>query len=305
MKPPVSTALRQTVITLRRKHSHSEVARLTGLPIGTVKTICSRSGVFRDNQAHRALFALPAVKASGQTLPVVAVLPEQRSITGDQEVDAVLWLREVIATGRADLIEKAQRAAKKIKTPLLDLEKRYRNYLVANHPGNLFAALSSFDFGDLDALASRSTKKLTLRNEALARFGSVDALFADTPAEQFAIDTLAGLTRKAGSFWLEASEVAARFKARPDLMPNSLPDCLHELAYWRELYALRDAEGGTGAGDTSEQATAREDFAFVSLAHLRPRNSTESIAVINYLAAHERMDREETNDILLNVVGPG
>ena len=289
MKPPVSTALRQTVITLRRKLSHSEVARLTGLPIGTVKTICSRSGVFRDNQAHRALFALPAIKASGQTLPVVAVLPEQRSITGDQEVDAVLWLREVIATGRVDLI----------------LEKRYRNYLVANHPGNLFAALSSFDFGDLDALASRSTKKLTLRNEALARFGSVDALFADTPAEQFAIDTLAGLTRKAGSFWLEASEVAARFKARPDLMPNSLPDCLHELAYWRELYALRDAEGGTGAGDTSEQATAREDFAFVSLAHLRPRNSTESIAVINYLAAHERMDREETNDILLNVVGPG
>ena len=60
----------------------------------------------------------------------------------------MLWLREVIGTGKADLIEKAMQAAKKIKSPLADLEKRYRDHLVAANPGNWVAALSSFGFGE-------------------------------------------------------------------------------------------------------------------------------------------------------------
>ncbi|MEA9426149.1 hypothetical protein VCX68_06260 [Aeromonas caviae] len=45
---------REQVITLRRKHSLSEVASLAGLSLGTVKAIVSRSGLFTDNPRHEA-----------------------------------------------------------------------------------------------------------------------------------------------------------------------------------------------------------------------------------------------------------
>ena len=68
LKPLVSQDTRQRVIELQRRHSFAEVTKQTGLPVGTVKTICTRSGAFRDNPAHRALFALPPmIKASEQT----------------------------------------------------------------------------------------------------------------------------------------------------------------------------------------------------------------------------------------------
>jgi hypothetical protein len=59
MKRPVSPEQRQQVIDLRRSHSLADVASMTGLPLGTVKTLVSRSGRFSDNLAHRALFTLP------------------------------------------------------------------------------------------------------------------------------------------------------------------------------------------------------------------------------------------------------
>ena len=191
MKPAVSTDTHQRVVALRRRHSLREVAEHTGLPLGTVKTICSRSGAFRDNEKHRVLFSLPPIRESKQTLPAVPELPPQRTVTGDKEVDAVLWLRQLIGTGQAALIEKAFQAAKKIKTPLKELEKRYRDWLTTNQPGNLFAAFSSFDFADLEGLAKKSIQKAARQHEARSRFG--DDLFAETPAESFCITALHGL----------------------------------------------------------------------------------------------------------------
>ena len=52
----ISDEQRQRVITLRRNNSLSKVSELVGLPLGTVKTILSRSGLFKDNPAHRAMF---------------------------------------------------------------------------------------------------------------------------------------------------------------------------------------------------------------------------------------------------------
>lgn len=52
MKPAVSPYIRQHVLELRRSHSLRTVAERTSLPLGTVKTICSRSGAFRDNEAR-------------------------------------------------------------------------------------------------------------------------------------------------------------------------------------------------------------------------------------------------------------
>lgn len=130
------------VLELRRGHSLREVAAQTGLPLGTVKTICARSGAFKDNPQHRVLFTLPEVQSS--TTLAAPMLPTESPVTGDKEIDAVLWLREVIKTGRADLIEKAMEAAKRIKTPLKDLEKRYTAHLIAKIGGSWVTALGSF-----------------------------------------------------------------------------------------------------------------------------------------------------------------
>ncbi|WPP46619.1 hypothetical protein [Pseudomonas sp. AN-1] len=136
-KQRVSDEQRRQVLDLRRKHSLREVAEATGLPLGTVKTIVSRSGAFRDNAQHRALFTLPPVREAAETLPAEAPeLPPQEVVTGDRELDAVLWLRGVITTGNAAMIAKALEAAKRIKTPADTLEKRYAQYLATTtaHP---------------------------------------------------------------------------------------------------------------------------------------------------------------------------
>ncbi|MFG0323807.1 hypothetical protein ACF8EF_15955 [Pseudomonas sp. zjy_15] len=299
-KQRVSDDQRRLVLDLRRRHSLREVAEITGLPLGTVKTLVSRSGAFRDNEQHRVLFALPPISASTETLPSVPELPPQEVVTGDKEVDAVLWLRSIISTGQAVLIDRAMEGAKKIRTPLDALEKRYRDHLVATNPGHLFAAMSSFGFADLDALATRAIEQHRLRLEGTARFG--DALMADTEAESFCIEVLRGLERSGPLLDFDKAEVADRFNAHPELLPHTLADCLYELGYWDQLYRLRNTVD-RDASDGPAEATAREWFVFGLLAQIRPRDKAEALAVFRYLIASQRDDMAESEAILCNLIG--
>ncbi|MGO0632059.1 hypothetical protein ACTORR_18900 [Pseudomonas sp. SAR267] len=299
-KQRVSNEQRRQVLDLRRRHSLREVAEITGLPLGTVKTLVSRSGAYRDNEQHRVLFTLPPISASTETLPSVPELPPQEVVTGDKEVDAVLWLRSIINTGQAVLIDRAMEGVKKIKTSLDVLEKRYTAHLIATNPGHPFAAMSSFGFADLEALATRAIERHRLRLEGNARFG--DALLADTEAESFCIDALRGLeaTGQLGDF--DKSEVAARFNAHPELLPHTLADCLYELGYWDQLYRLRNAVD-RDASDGPAEATAREWFVFGLLAQIRPRDKAEALTVFRYLIASERDDMAESEAIVFNLIG--
>lgn len=301
MKPSVSAELRNRVIELRRSHSFSAVAKQTGLSVGTVKTICSRSGSFRDNPKHRALFSLPPIRESNQTLPAEIRIPEQEIVTGDIEVDAVIWLRRVISTGDMALVEMAMEAARKIKTPLVDIEKRYTKHLVSVNPGNVFATFASFDFHDLQGWATKSVERLTLRNEAISRFG--DSLFEDTKAELFCIECLRGLETD-GFNGLRDDQVNQCFMDFSELLPNTLSDCLYELAYWNDLYRLRRSVD-SDACESSPEASARDSFVFRRLAQIRPRSKDEAILVFHYLANDDvdRMSWIETNDILRNLIG--
>ncbi|MFT0517700.1 hypothetical protein [Pseudomonas faucium] len=299
-KQRVSDEQRRLVLDLRRRHSLREVAEITGLPLGTVKTLVSRSGAFRDNEQHRAMFTLPPISASTETLPSVPELPPQEVVTGDKEVDAVLWLRSIIGTGQAALIDRAMEGAKKIKTPLDVLERRYRDYLVATNPGHPFAAISSFGFADLEALATRAIEQHRLRLEGIARFG--DALLADTEAETFCIEALRGLEQSGPLLDFDKAQVADRFNTHPDLLPHTLADCLYELGYWDQLYRLRNAVD-MDASDGPPEATARDWFVFALLAQIRPRDKAEALAVFRYLIASERDDMTESEAILCNLIG--
>lgn len=296
----VTDEQRQQVIELRRRHSFREVARVTGLPIGTVKAIISRSGAFRDNDKHRALFTLPPIKASAETLPSEPELPPQQAVTGDKEVDALLWLRSVISTGQQAPIAVAMEAAKKIRTPLKQLEERYTDYLRATNPGNPFATFSSIGFADIDGLAKGSIERHRRQIEAMARFG--DDLWVDTEAEAFCIEVLRGLEADGKFGGFDKGKVAERFKARPDLLPHTLADCLCELDYWNHLYQLRNAVD-RDASDGPAESTARDWFVFGLLAEIRPRDKAEALAVFRYLVASDRDDMAESEAILCNLIG--
>lgn len=301
MKQGVSPNIRQQVLELRRHNSLSQVAEQTGLPIGTVKTICSRSGAFRDNERLRAMCSLPPIRVSAETLPAAPTMPPQTKVTGDSEIDAVLWLRECISTGQAVLIDLAMQQVKKIKTPLDRLEKRYTQMIVQANPGNPFAALGTFGFADLKGLAEQSKKIAARKHEAFSRFG--DQLFEPTDAEQYCIETLQGVGPNRIGF-LDEKLAAERFRADPDLLPNTLADCLHELRYWNALSGLRYAFG-TGAGDPPAEVSARESFLFACMATIRPRSKEEALQVLNWMIEdrENRFDRNETDAILLNLIG--
>ncbi len=299
-QPGVSPETRRRVLELRRRHSFREVARLAGLPLGTVKAICSRAGVFRDNPAHRALFSLPPIRESGETLPAVPELPPQERVTGDPELDAVLWLRAVIDTGSPALIDRAMEASTRIKTPLKALEDRYAAFLRETQPGNLFAGLATVGFADLEGLAAGAIKRSRRQTEARARFG--DALFDPTPAELFCIDALAGLEACGVLGDFDRMEVATRFKERADLLPQTLSDCLRELGFWSGLYRLRAAVHFDCA-DPAPEGCARDWFVFGMLAEIRPRAKEEAVAVLRYMSQEDRMGAQGTDAILMNLVG--
>lgn len=252
----ISDEQRQRVITLRRNNSLSKVSELVGLPLGTVKTILSRSGRFKDNPKHRAMFTLPEEQKATSTQPATLDLPPQQVVTGDKEVDALLWLRAVISTGQAGLIERAMEAAKRIETPFKELEKRYHDYLHVSQPGNFFATFGAIGFADLDSLAKKSIMREQRRCEALARFG--DAIFDDTRAEVFCTEMLRGLDPRKDVIGYDKHEAAERFKQCPEYLPNTLADCLYELDYWSQLYRLRNAYDSYY--DTSPESSAREWF---------------------------------------------
>lgn len=255
-----------------------------------------------DNLVHRALFSLPPIQPSAETALAVPELPPQRTVTGDREVDAMLWLRDLIRTGQPALIAKAKEAVSRIATPAKELEKRYTDHLKRTHPQHMFALLSAVGFAEPETLARLekcALKNADDRHQAAARFG--DMLFHDTPAEAFSDQVLDGVPATAGGWDLDKNQVDARFACHLEQSPATLTDCLHELEYWDQMYYLREAVQPE-SGEGSMAAQARKDYAFRCLGRIPPRTTTEAHAVLRYLQGRECMGWPETQDILMNLM---
>lgn len=259
----------------------------------------------QDNQALRALFSLPAINASVSTSLVVPEVPKPKNETGDREVDAVLWLQDVVRTGHQPHIEMALEAAKRIKTPMKELGLRYGSYLMRQHGSSVMAAFGSMGFGELESNARAAIERKAKQHVALSRFGSIDALFGETAAETACKKALRGVKRKKGSLCLyDHQQAEERFARKPDLIPQTLTDCLHEQAYWRELYWLRAPFDGC-ASDPHPAGEAHDDYCFAMLAKIAPRTKGEALAVFEYLEEHDATDRKEGPDIIRNLISGG
>lgn len=262
-----------------------------------------------DNPAFRALFTLPPVRVSASTALVVPEMPPQEIVTGDREVDAVLWLQAVVKTGNPDLIAKALQARRFIKTPMKVLGDRYAEYVMRQSNGDTMgAAFASMGFGELERKAAAATERATRRHEALARFGSVDALFEKTPAEQACERALRGAKKfKWGSKdafnGFNSTDAAQRFAKYIELTPHTLSDCLHALAYAHEIYDLR-AASEPNSGEHWPAFQEHSDFTFACMASIAPRSKDEALRVLDYLD-EDRMARTESPAILRNLIAGG
>jgi len=253
-----------------------------------------------NNEALRALFTLPPIPASASTAVTAVEAPRPEVITGDQEVDAVLWLQRIVATGDKALIDKAMEAVKRITTPMKTLADRYSAHLIAAGHHTMQVAFASIGFGDLEDQAKRAVEKAARRHEALARFGTIEALAADTPVEAICIQ-LCKRVRKYRNGFIDEAAAQKRLLTRPELVPATISDCLLALRYWDDIYRLRNATID-GYGDACQECTAHEWLCFGMLAKLPPKSGAEAIAVYDYLEASDRMDMSETPAILRNLI---
>ena len=219
-------------------------------------------------------------------------------------MDAMLWLRQVVQSGDAGLIAKAMQAAERIKTKPDELEKRYGDFLMRQSGGNTMQAVfGSIGFANLKGLAERVLDKQQRRTEALARFGSMDGVFATLAQEKFCIDVLA-LVPVATGVWgsIDQAQANAAFGQHPDMVPHTLADCLHELEYWDTLYRLR--HGWDNAGDELPEVYARRCYLDSHcLSTIRPKSRDEAKAVLRFMAENEMFNRSETDAVLEHLVG--
>jgi hypothetical protein len=255
-----------------------------------------------NNAALRALFTLPPMSESASTALAVPEMPQPSVTTGDREVDAVLWLQKVVSTGHQAYIDKAMEAVKLIKTPMKTLEDRYAAYLKASGAHMFQILFGTTGFGELKKQADDVLAKARKSHEALSRFGSVDALFADTPAEKACKKALRGLKRGVAGLY-DDHQALPRFNRHPHLVPATIDDCLHARAYWRDLYRLRYAV--SGFGDSAPAAFAHECYCRLMLAHVVPCSRQQAIAALDHIYDDDAMEGKDGIEILRNLVASG
>ncbi len=246
---------------------------------------------------HGELFVLPEIQPTNSAQLTYPSYPEQKVVTGDREVDAVLWLHSVIRTGQSAFIDKAMEAARFIKTPLADLEKRYRDHLMVHSGGNPFSAFASFGFSDLESMAEGARKKESLRVEAYSRFG--ESLSEDTPAEIFCIEALREISP--GDIGLYDDDESSKcFHAYKNLLPKTLTECITELHYWNKLYSLRNS--CIQYYDSLPESFARECFVFALMAKIPPESREEARAAHQCVIDLQKTDQDEYESIVWNLI---
>lgn len=258
----------------------------------------------QDNLTFRWLLTLPPVQTSASTALAIPDTPAPKNETGDRELDAVLWLRDCIKTAHPALIESALGAFKQIKTPAKVLEKRYTDYVARVSKGHFGAVMMTFGFADLEGLAKRELNLAARRHELLARFGSIEAAFKNTAAEDACKKALRGLKRDKTWDNFDGEAAESRFAVKPELAPTTLDDCLHGMAFWRQLYSLR-AAANEGLGDPHPAGEAHDYYCFDMLARIAPRSSSEALRVFEHLVDEQKMGYTDTPAILRNLIAGG
>lgn len=281
----ITEETRQKVIELKRGHSYAEVAKLLGISVSSCKAIVIKAGANNDNPHHAALFKLPEpVKQKQSTEVAVQVRPPLPRDTGHQDLNSLLYIREIIKTGDLDLIEQARKAFALIENPKR-LENIYSDWLIKND-GSMFSTFASWDCSDIESLIKKTLETKSYALEAAKLFdlnANPDML---TEADNVVASILKPLKPENAGLY-DDDAIAKLFKQRPDVMPHNLTQCLSELAFWNHLYHIRHSLGFI---DSPPESFSRECFIRELLTEIRPRDKEEALMVANYAETLEGFD---------------
>lgn len=302
----VNKEMKDNIIRLKRSGlGYKSISRETGMNINTVKSICRRSGLFRDNPEHQTLFTIPEPKYSTE-LATIKPLPPQRVITGHKQTDAYLWVLEVINTGEPVHIAAAEAALEKLTITPKEAQERYTRYLQQSGAG-WTSVFSTMWLDNPQHFISNA--KLQREKAAKVRgvFGSHEAVFDPVPAECL-IESLYGAYLEIYcEFMLEGDGEFIYTDVLPS--PYTLSDVVREYQYWNWLSQMRVAAYKELHPDEyaweSSHIWHRENWLEKQLEIIRPISREEALNVLKWYLENENfadMGRRQ-DGVYLNLIG--
>lgn len=306
---------RAEVLRLKRSGmGYRRIADITGFNLSTVKSACKRSGLFADNQVHKALFTIPEPQYS-TAVATVKPLPPQRVITGHKQTDAYLWVLEVIGTNELAHVAAAEDALKKLTITPKQAQERYTQHLV-NAGAGWTAALSTMFLDNPQHYINRAKAQSSEAAKVRSVFGSYEAAMKPTQAEAMMLDKYGYLyvsdleEGEICSMKWEQRETERQRKVEgfKDVLPepHTLSDVVREWQYWDWLYGMRQAAYKELYNDTLIDSEPyiydREDYLSGRLAQIRPLHQREAVDVLKWLLVQERFD-DDNEAILFNLIG--
>ncbi|HEI8999783.1 TPA: hypothetical protein SLH12_002272 [Citrobacter koseri] len=298
--------IKETVLDLKRSgKGYKTISRETGVNINTVKSICRRSGLFRDNPEHRVLFTIPEPKYRTE-LATVKPLPPQQAITGHKQTDAYLWVLEVIKTGEPVHIAAAEAALEKLTITPKEAQERYTRYLQQNGAG-WTSVFSTMWLDNPQRFISNAKSQREKAAKVRGAFGSHEAVFDPVPAECL-IESRYGPYQ--GIYCDYMQEGDGEFIYTDVLpAPYTLSDVVREYQYWDWLSQMRVAaykelHPGEYAWESSH-IWHRENWLEKQLEIIRPISREEALNVLKwYLESENFADTGRRQDgVYLNLIG--
>jgi len=294
------------ILRLKREgKGYKTISRLTGVNLNTVKTTCRRSGLFRDNPEHRVLFTIPEKKYS-TAVAVPKLLPPQRTITGDKQTDAYLWVLEVIKTGEPAHIAAAEDALKKLTITPKQAQENYTRHLQGQGAG-WTSVFSTMWMDNPQHYIDQAKAQYEKAGAVRGVFGSLEAVFKPVEAERL-IEEVYGVYQEIYCDYM--AEGPGEF-AFTDVLPEpyTLSDVVREIQYWDWLSSMRNGAFRelypNEYPNENGHLWDREQYLDHLLETIRPLTRIEALDVLKWYLTYPRYQdmNADSDGVYLNLIG--
>ncbi|MBI6548439.1 helix-turn-helix domain-containing protein [Xenorhabdus lircayensis] len=279
-----------------------------------------------DNTVHKTLFTLPEPGHS-TAIATVKPLPVQRKITGNKQVDAYLWVLEVIKTNEPAHLDAAEEALKKLKITPKAAQQKYADYLMKSGAHPFQIAFGTLSMDNPQGYIDRAKEQIQDAAKVRGIFARYEAALELTEPEKLMLSGELAEIYEPFHYWNEEEhaegcmrgdrinevdelrKAAAKGFAEHLPEPHTLSDVVREFLYWDWLYQMRrvatkELDPGGFGDDERYHIYDREEYLEEKLATIPAVNRQEATDVCKWVLEEERFhDRAVTDRIILNLVG--
>lgn len=257
---------------------------------GDASTSAAHAGT--DNRVvseHGKLFAIPEPKPTADSQELeVPTLPDPQPVTGNREVDAWLWLKEVCKTTTNEaVLDLVEEAAGRLKSSMEELKRGYIQWF-EKQPENRSAfllAMVDMEPAEINNYIDKARNRLQRYREALAQVGTVDAVIDQMPPERMLHETTSESVGPMDSIWDWGDDRLTQLFEH-SINPISLTEVVSELEYWNWLGGIRrnlEATLGDYWGDGDPLVSARTEYLERLLCRVAPSDNQETKRVLDAL----------------------